>query len=102
MNEKPVKYELHIRGKSSCFTNTAFKIDISSTTPFPAFRTGDYIGAKCFDFQYEHSDRLVVADVLWDFLEVQGSEVIHQYVTVRDESSGAATERNSRNQESGL
>jgi hypothetical protein len=101
MNEKPVKYALHIRGKSSAFSETPFKMDVSSTTSFPAFRVGDYIGAKPFDFQYEHSDRLVVVDVLWDFLGDQGSEVIHQYVTVRDESMNEATERNLRNQARG-
>jgi hypothetical protein len=99
MNEKPVKFELHIRGKSSCFNNTNFKIDVSSLTPFPSFRVGDYIGAKSFDFQYERDDRCIVLDVLWDFLEGQDSPEIHQTVIVRDESMNEATERNSRNQE---
>jgi hypothetical protein len=98
MNEKPIKYALHIRGKS-CFINTNFKIDLSSTASFPAFRAGDYIAAKSFDFQYENADRVVVLDVLWDFLGGQESPEIHQTVIVRDESMSEATQRSSSIQE---
>jgi len=92
MNEKPIKYALHVRGKSRAFHDTALKLDLFSPTPFPSFRVGDYIGAHAFDFQYERTDRLVVLDVLWDFL----AEEIHQHVIVHEEPNHEAIERSAR------
>jgi hypothetical protein len=99
MTPKPIKYELHIRGKSSSFRDTKLSIDLCTNNPFPTFRVGDYIMLQVFDAQYEVSDRAVVIDTAWDFSGNPKSPEIHQFVTIREETSVEAIERKRRNKE---
>jgi hypothetical protein len=94
--EKPVKYTLSIGGKSSSFHDTNLEFEISSSVPFPTFKVGDYIKAKSFDFQFERSDRVVVLDIVWDFVAGKDSTEIFQCLTVREEASGEANQRTQR------
>jgi len=94
--EKPVRYTLSIGGKSSSFHNTNLELEISSSVPFPTFRVGDFIKAKSFDFQFERSDRVVVLDIVWDFVAGKDSTEIFQCLTVREEDSSEANQRTQR------
>jgi hypothetical protein len=98
MKEKAVKYALHIRGKGQL---GPIKYDLNNLDFLPTFNVGHLVALKAFDSQYEHGDRAIVKEVVWDFLSDDNQTVIHQFVTILEETTSEQVEKSSRNKESG-
>jgi hypothetical protein len=94
MSLKQPKYILHLYGKGGLGEH---KQVLDGLASMPNIRAGDYIAMKFFDYQYEHSDRAIVTETLWDFLGTPEQPEIHLYVKCREETGSEAAERHSRN-----
>jgi len=99
MKEKPVKYALHIRGRGEL---GAIAYDLDNLNCLPTFQVGNYVKLRDFDYQYENADLSIVRAVEWGFLSDANQTVIHQYVTILEETNDEQVQRSKRNKELGL
>jgi hypothetical protein len=90
--EKPVKYALHIRGSGGL---GPIKCDMYDISFLPPFQVGQLVLLRGFDFQYESGDLAIVKEVRWDFLSESDQTVIHQYVTILEETYDETAQRSS-------
>lgn len=99
MNAKPLKYALHIRGRGEL---GPIAYDLDNLNCMPTFQVGNYVQLRDFDYQYENTDRAIVREVVWGVLNGDSQTVIHQYVTILEETIDEQAQRSKRNKELGL
>jgi hypothetical protein len=87
---KTIKYAIFL------YLNGKRLFEIGDVNTVPSFKIGDAIGLRPFDVMYEHDDRAIVIDVLYDFLGDQDHPEINLFVHLKEESSEQTAERQKR------